>query len=147
MSGEHTDAWAAGFFEGEGCIYVGRIGKVRIRHIVRCLITNTELSLLQIFETNYGGRIRTKKGTRLSRKPLWEWAVHAKTAAAFLTKILPYMNGKKKLNAIDALAICALMQPQLRGRDKSGRLALTSPALVGERDAIIVRMRRRTREG
>lgn len=78
---KHTLAWAAGFFEGEGWINIQRKEiKGRVRHVLNSGITNTEIILLERFRIMFGGRVRPRPGTAISRKPLWEWRAEGLTA-------------------------------------------------------------------
>lgn len=141
MKTKHTDIWAAGFFEGEGSIYINRItpDDKRVKHILRCQITNTELPLLEVFKSNYGGNIRTKKGTLLSKKALWEWYCFGKNAETFLRLIMPYFIGKKLHVATHAIAVRDLM---VRKKTKRGQIAKLSTEDIAERDAHVIEMRK-----
>lgn len=96
---KHLHAWTAGFFEGEGwCNVSKRQLKNGLRYQLYCGITNTELVLPEKFMHLYGGRIRTCKGTALSRKPLWRREIYDRSAQAFLEAIEPFLFGKKTIS-------------------------------------------------
>lgn len=94
-------AWVAGFFDGEGSLNLslrqhrgGRQGKY---WVVRARVANTHgLSIKHLQEIFGFGRIRTMPGQSIRHRPVYEWAVEAKSAEIFLKAIVPYSVTKKE---------------------------------------------------
>lgn len=95
-------AWMAGLFDGEGWVFIKESRRLevlsKVRHALVIGITNSETNLLTPFLA-WGGRIRPRKGTKLTRKPIFEWRIEAQKATAFLWAIRPYLRGKKAAKA------------------------------------------------
>jgi len=90
-------AWAAGFFDGEGCVLVEMAKEDRCIHKFRtCLhatVTQTSLPCLEKYLDVFGGGItsaehRTPNGRRWSVQ--YRWSVRNEKAIAFLKAIQPY---------------------------------------------------------
>lgn len=90
---EKEAIYAAGFFDGEGCVQIGPGGHSPFILWVR--ITNTDLSVLKWFSERLGGSINVqtppKNGRIKQAKPCWFWRLYSANAASFLETILPYM--------------------------------------------------------
>lgn len=97
-------AWAAGLFEGEGCInvhYDPRTGKGH----VRLFIVSTDLDVLRTFQGIVNGTLRPVKTiSTLAKKPQWRWygggSVYARE---FITHLQPYMHSRRSERMDDAL--------------------------------------------
>ena len=96
-------AWAAGFFDGEGCVMVEMSKEARCRHGFRTSlhanVTQTSLPCLQLFFENFGGAIstsnsRTPNGRRWSVQH--RWVSRNEEALTFLKEIQPYSVVKKE---------------------------------------------------
>jgi hypothetical protein len=100
-------AYAAGFFDGEGCISMGEYNE----HCrVQLVITNTNDEVLQWFQAIWGGRLyratpdRTKHLENvLPRGDCWALRFHGSEAYALLREIGPYLRIKHE-QADNALA-------------------------------------------
>lgn len=104
---EPTDlAWAAGFFDGEGCVQINKkytkyVTKKRglVRRYTYSLSVsagNMDLRPLRKLIDMFGGGIaeqRTKEG-----KFYYQWKTEAKKASSALTLMLPYMMVKKEIS-------------------------------------------------
>jgi len=97
---EITKAWMAGFFDGEGTIFIERDsprplkGKLSPRYLLRVAAVNTVYSALEPFRTYFGGQlVETKLGTN---RPLYAWSTRSKIAMKFLEALLPYLRVKQK---------------------------------------------------
>lgn len=94
--------WFAGLFDGEGsvCIEKNRAsqaaGRPRDYYYLRCSVELTDLGALLLLAETFGGRPHPRKGSRLSRKPLYAWAISGVRARAFLTTILPHLVIKQR---------------------------------------------------
>ena len=84
-----NDAWAAGFFDGEGCIGAYHNGGGRYQLAV--IVTNTDRRPLDIFLELYGGTFGVnKKETDPKHRTSWDVRLRGSEAEAFLRRILPY---------------------------------------------------------
>lgn len=97
MSTETELAWAAGFFEGEGCIFYPR--GYRSVHLIigQSADDESEPPSLRRFRQAVGdlGQITPVPPNQLSRKPRWRWRTQRRNeSVAILTMIAPYMTEK-----------------------------------------------------
>lgn len=90
-------AWAAGFFDGEGCVLVEMAKEDRCIHKVRtslhATVTQTSLPCLEKYLDVFGGGItsaehRTPNGRRWAVQ--YRWSVRNEKAIEFLKAIQPY---------------------------------------------------------
>lgn len=89
--------YAAGFFDGEGCVGVTYIrqGNGIPYYIVSVKIANTVRSVLEEFKEQWGGSIfRLAGGRKGNRKPAWYWRVAAQKAKRFILDVRPYLRIK-----------------------------------------------------
>ena len=112
-------AWAAGFFDGEGCVMVELSKEKRCLHGFRTslhtTVTQTSLPCLELFLHRFGGAIttsenRTPNGRRWAVQ--YRWIVRNEQALIFLQAILPYTVVKKEQ------VVVALSYPLLTERGK-----------------------------
>lgn len=103
MTDELFLAWAAGFFDGEGCVMVEMSKGEGCLHGYRtCLhttVTQTSLPCLQLFLERFGGSIitsenRTPNGRRWAVQH--RWVARNETALAFLQAVEPFVVVKKE---------------------------------------------------
>lgn len=94
MTDEKDLIYAAGFFDGEGCI---RIKKSREHYNMEVTITNTYFPVINWFKDIFGGYvyIGTPEKTNFVRKPVAKWGLTGRKAMAFLILIMPYLKQKK----------------------------------------------------
>jgi len=83
--------YAAGFFDGEGCVNFSR---VRTSIFPRILVVNTNLEVLQEFQKKFGGDISKLSRAKNSWKVAYQWRLSWATAVDFLEKIYPYLKIK-----------------------------------------------------
>lgn len=100
MSKKESIAWAAGIFEGEGCISLIRHKqKNYISNRAMLCVTNTDLDILIKFREILGiGYVRPLKTTKLSqgRKQLYRWIATSFDEFDEAIKILkPFMSNKR----------------------------------------------------
>lgn len=106
-------AWAAGLFEGEGCISVQRAGIKSKYNQVRLLLSSTDKDVIDRFGSYFGGNITVKDRSKnlLSRKPLWEWSLGGrKDVARVLGLIGPYLGERRTAKMADAYEVIAGMR-------------------------------------
>jgi hypothetical protein len=90
-------AWAAGFFDGEGCVLVEMSKSERSkggkRFRLHATVTQTSLPCLDKYMSEFGGKIVTNEYTTPNGRR-WSvqhrWSVRDKEALAFLAAIHPY---------------------------------------------------------
>lgn len=91
-------AWAAGFFDGEGCVIVELSKNDKCRHgyrtVLHAQVSQTSLPCLELFLEWFGGKIvtsrdRTPNGRRWSVQH--RWGIKNEGAIDFLKQIRPYL--------------------------------------------------------
>ncbi len=98
--------WAAGLFEGEGCIYIEQ------NRYVRLVLSSTDRDVLDRFQSVFGGSIYFHKGKAaegrraLNHKPLWAWRMgRAADVEVVLRAILPHMGKRRSAKIHEALGV------------------------------------------
>jgi hypothetical protein len=84
-------AWAAGLFEGEGCISVKRQGGRA--YLVIALVT-TDLDVMERFHAIVGVGHVNQRPVR-GHKMQWQWHAHSADARAVTTLFLPYLGERR----------------------------------------------------
>lgn len=75
-------AYAAGFFDGEGCISISKNGAIDVR------ITNTAKNVLLTLQNNFGGSIADR--SQKVNKTQYSYSFYGEDAIKFLKLIKPY---------------------------------------------------------
>jgi len=97
---KETDlAWAAGFFDGEGCILIRRgkhkDPKRKIQHSLVLSVVQTDVRPLNTLQRLFGGSIHVYTRTIPNRKQIWTWRINKTSVAANILKLLyPYLQVK-----------------------------------------------------
>ena len=108
-----TPEYAAGFFDGEGCVSYSCIHRSESRTpiekrkrrgsgtnycewIVRLTLSNTNLDVLLAFQDTWGGNVRANLPNGRNCKIIHQWIVLGYAAETFCYDILPYMIVKKR---------------------------------------------------
>ena len=94
-----TIEWAAGLFEGEGCIYSN--GKRFSLHL-----GGKDLDVIQEFRDTIGvGEICERKAKKKkSHATIYMWQTYAKSKVAFvLGKLLPHLGQRRAYKALNCL--------------------------------------------
>lgn len=96
---DHTLAYLAGLFDGEGCI-TSYGGKRQDRSsfsapAVSVQISNSNLDVLILAQNTFGGKIYSKCIKNPKYKPQWTWIVRGKEAERFLSDLLPHLIIKR----------------------------------------------------
>lgn len=92
---EHTKAWMAGLFDGDGfvgCYHAN--GKYPAYH-TQAGIVNIDGEALKIFKKEYGGCLRTRRTTSKNHNIRSDWRVSGQLMKRFLKDIRPYSVIKK----------------------------------------------------
>lgn len=90
-------AWAAGFFEGEGCvaIYKYRTSAANYSHYLKVCITNNNPWGLTILQQHWGGKIRQRQ-TKKKRARTFDWTLYNRRARQFLEDVRPHLIFKQE---------------------------------------------------
>lgn len=86
--------YAAGFFDGEGCVNFSTRGKSRTL-FVRVFLTNTDEAILSAFQATFGGRLDKPRQLRKGWKPHRNLTLTMADAVSFLNIIRPHVLLKR----------------------------------------------------
>jgi hypothetical protein len=101
MTPTKTDlAWAAGFFDGEGCVAVGRNKKNNSQkpwwfHVSVALVCTNKPAIEKFLNIAEIGSLNKRKRTK-TNKLTWAWRASLTNSKEFLEKLLPYLIIKKE---------------------------------------------------
>ena len=101
LAGELEIAWAAGLFEGEGCISHSTKNQPRL------YIGMTDKDIIERFvEIVDCGKITTRIRKDPKHKAQWIWQIQkASEVCRILTMFLPYLGQRRAYKALNALDI------------------------------------------
>ena len=102
-----SSEYAAGFFDGEGCVYFRCLHRhtsrlppskrrARLREtnfyewVTKLTLSNTNVDVLLAFKERWGGTLSTHLPNGRNCKPINQWALSQKKAEIFASDILPY---------------------------------------------------------
>ena len=99
--------YVAGIVDGEGHIGCYQSGPRKYNHLYpRIGVTNTDLSLLEQLQQQFGGTINPKSYGKKGKPENWnqgyDWRCSGDTARNLIKELIPYLWVKKK-QAIDTL--------------------------------------------
>jgi hypothetical protein len=83
-----SSQYSAGFFDGEGCINVSSCRKTVL---IRTLVVNTNLTILEMFKERWGGDIYCNKKGKEHWKQAYTWRLSNNAAYEFLKDIYPFL--------------------------------------------------------
>jgi hypothetical protein len=89
----HWLAWAAGFFDGEGCIILRKQVNKRLgwcSYVLSISVSNTDLRSLQKLEELFGSSVH-RRAPMVRRKPIWDWRLDALKGERCLRLLLPWL--------------------------------------------------------
>jgi len=98
-------AWAAGFFDGEGCSYMLKSTSSgtarRVYSAFRLAVAQVELQPLERFMRALGfGRINGPyQQKKASRRPHYQWCVSGMDAVSAIEAMWPYLSEPKRAQA------------------------------------------------
>lgn len=96
---ESEIAWAAGFFEGEGCM------SFRNTNCVTLLIGSTDLDALEKMQSICGGSIYGGKMKPKSTKPIWTWQLSkTEEVHAVLVALEPWFCSRRAEKARESIS-------------------------------------------
>ena len=91
-------AYAAGIFDGEGCIGIEKVNRPHRKnpeYKLRVIVVSTDRWLCEWLRFAFGGTVQERKSHPTHTKDQWSWVAYCSTAAEFLRSVLPYMNLKR----------------------------------------------------
>lgn len=94
-----TIEYAAGFFDGEGCVNIQRRIDTRPRRAgvgpgylrLRVSVCNTHVGVLKALCAKFGGSVWTRVKSKPNHKPVFQWNISGPEAAVFLRAIRPHI--------------------------------------------------------
>jgi hypothetical protein len=94
MTSEIEVAWAAGFFDGEGCVSAKRAGR---RYNLMIAVTQIDLRPLLKMRRLFGGFICAHPARKEGWAKWYQWVASACQAAQALKAMLPYLMVKREV--------------------------------------------------
>lgn len=96
---DETDkAWAAGFFEGEGTVGIGRRWTDDTFRL-QVQASGVDPTPLRRLRSIWGGSLNTVKGRQqhVTRREAWVWTLQSQMAAGFLRDVGPYFASDRQI--------------------------------------------------
>ena len=99
------EAYAAGLFDGEGCVFInrsrrkgyqradGQLSPGYLSYTLVVTVTNSCYAVLEMLQNRWGGAIIPKSSLR-ARRPIWNWQANRAAAVPFLRDIYPFAIAK-----------------------------------------------------
>ncbi len=113
-------AYLAGFFDGEGCIYILKAKHGDAVHYgLEISYTNSEIEPLQLAQSIFGGQISSLNEMRPRYKSVHRLRIRSNQAATALSVLLPYLVIKRK-----RAEIALEFQEKLRGTGNVRHLSI-----------------------
>jgi hypothetical protein len=89
-------AYAAGYFDGDGCFYIGKVHtEGRIRPRCNVIINSTHIENMHWFQTIFGGSVMTRGHTNPNAKPIHRYVLKGKFLETF-KGIEPFLVEKRE---------------------------------------------------
>lgn len=92
-------AYMAGFVDADGSISISTVAKHK-RYIPKVTVCNCDKRVVQLFASEFGGKVRKRVWKNKNWRPNYEWSLTCKKAAAVIEQLLPYLLIKKKQGQI-----------------------------------------------
>jgi intein/homing endonuclease len=96
---EEEKAYLAGFFDGEGCVFIGHHqvpGAVSPQYYLAVIFAQSNYEILKSWRDRIGiGRVYKAK-KQLHHKIAWAWRVSDRQGATLLKWLLPYLRIKRQ---------------------------------------------------
>ena len=103
-------AWAAGLFEGEGCISSGRAG-------IRLSLGMTDKDVVEKFLSIVGVGTIGKPTSLPNRKPCWYWVLYkVEHSQAVLAALWPFLGQRRRARAVELIQRWASLKPKRKHR-------------------------------
>lgn len=94
-----SNEYAAGFFDGEGCVSISKCkpGKPtrNIRYELFVQVPGTNPAPMKLMKERWGGSLKPYKQKNPKHKIGWRWLLSAKMATRFLLDVLPHLVIKR----------------------------------------------------
>lgn len=127
--------WAAGFFDGEGCVLIHergpfiRKGKYRVGgyRILIVTVAQVDPAPLEKLRALFGGNIGLQRAKLPGRADRYNWRASARTAGNALRQLVPYLVNKR------AVAELGLGFQALKGTNGPTRWPLSSARKAKEK--------------
>lgn len=103
--------YAAGFFDGEGCVNVSTL---RGKPFIRILVVNTNLEILTKLQQTWGGDVQKNYKSKAHWKQAYTWRLQHSACLGFLQDIYPYLVVKK--NQAEAAFVFFEVRPGRAGK-------------------------------
>jgi len=113
-------AWAAGFFDGEGCIGIYKRHHAPESYAISLSVAQVDPRPLRRFAEIVGGPVAPSRA-RGNQRPYWRWALTNRRGADVLSVLYEYLVGKKEQAAL-ALEFQGMIESD---RSSGGRVLLT----------------------
>lgn len=95
---ESNLAWAAGLFEGEGCIQFSGKNSVILN------VTSTDMDVIHRLQDLFGGYVYGPRTRKNSKKPFWEWQLRvAEDVHCVLVPMISWLGERRTEKAYQAL--------------------------------------------
>jgi len=95
-------AWAAGFFEGEGCIFSASNGA----YSVVLNVVNSDRDVLDNFKRIVGcGVISERRRVSLNRKVVYQWQAYSESAIKVFRALEPWLSDRRRARFALALSV------------------------------------------
>jgi hypothetical protein len=95
-------AYAAGLFDGEGCITIAKAwyrkpdGTRRYYHALRLTLAMVDKAPVHWLADLFGGSVKPHSPGNKKYRPQWRWEVRSLKAEKMLNAIYPYLKVKRK---------------------------------------------------
>lgn len=111
--------WAAGFFDGEGCVYAAEgINRGYRRFVFLVTVSQATRAPLDVLMNRWGGSVRFQKRTKAWHRDQWMWNIRGEEAATFLGDVLPHLRVKSDVARAVLPVIFRTHQKGVRYRDE-----------------------------
>jgi hypothetical protein len=108
MDRENLLHYAAGYFDGEGCITLMRMKRSDYLYL-RVAVVSHDADSLQVFADLFGGEVQyANHGKKIGM--VHRWDKNGSRARKVLTELLPYLRSAKKNKAADVLKLATQSQ-------------------------------------
>lgn len=129
MTREQQIVWAAGFFDGEGCICSVKATKDSKSRLLKVAVVNTHRGSVERFVELFGGHVIEKRPQKIHHKQQYCWWASARKAERMLRELAPFLLVKQPQAKL-AIAMRDLINNRPRLRDTVTNRALPETDLT-----------------
>src|SRR5678809_298554 len=87
---EQWICWAAGFFDGEGCVSISRDTSTR-HYGLNLTVAQVDVVFFRVFQGLFGGRINQRSSRTAKRRAISTWRFASQGARRVLEELLPFL--------------------------------------------------------